>query len=219
MHFDDAMERVEGARRIVFYLAAYDPAQRTRAQIRDDLSLTMTELELGLHRLVMAGILAYGPSRFDFQGLGDKIFAKWFRDRYGEEVKHTERRMMIGILSRRLVSAEAADGRRQKGAKIKDLPAILRQNPGATLHFDEEIGLWELIEFPKDPPPDNPDDVEDTRWLNRYILASGNDSFENPDHGRYPEGVLRAALECLSIGSEPDKSKWVTVSSRKKLVN
>ncbi len=106
MHFDDAMERVEGGRRIVFYLAAYEPARRR-----------------------------------------------------------------------------------------------------------------ELIEFPKDPPPDNPDDVEDTRWLNRYILASGNDSFENPDHGRYPEGVLRAALECLNIGFEPDKIKWVTVSSRKKLVN
>ncbi len=101
----------------------------------------------------------------------------------------------------------------------KDLPAILRQNPGATLRFDEETGLWELIEFPKDPPPDNPDDVEDTRWLKRYVLASSNDSFENPDHGRYPEGVLRAALECLNVGFEPDKSKWVTVSSRKKLVN
>ena len=31
-----------------------------------------------------------------------------------------------------------------------------------------------------------------------------------PEHGRYPEGILRAALECLGIGFEPDRSKWLT---------
>ena len=101
--------------------------------------------------------------------------------------------------------------------KKKDLPAILRAHPGATLHFDKESGGWALIEFPKEPPPDNPD--QDVDWLMRYVLASDSDVFLNPEHARYPEGILRAALESLSIGFEPDKSRWLTEPAREKWLN
>ncbi|MCP4594711.1 MAG: hypothetical protein GY842_28595 [bacterium] len=222
-HFAEACARVDdvNARRIVLYLAGHEPAERDRAQIREDLDLTMTELKIEqcLHSLVMAGILAYGSSHFHFRGLGDKIFAMVLRSLCGEEIEQMKTKGFMANLSRQLIAAAAADSRHkdQATAKKKDLPAILRANPGATLHFDEESGCWDLIEFPKEPPPDNPD--EEVAWLMRYVLASDSDTFENPEHGRYPEGILRAALECLDIGFEPDKSKWLTAPTREKFLN
>ncbi len=77
------------ARRMVLYLAAHEPEERTRAQIREDLGLTMTEdeLEKRLHQLVMADILAEGSSLFHYRGLGDRIFAMVFRRLYGTEIE------------------------------------------------------------------------------------------------------------------------------------
>jgi hypothetical protein len=77
------------ARKIVLYLAAHEPEERTRAQIREDLDLTMTEgeLEERMYKLVMADILAEGSTRFRYRGLGDRIFAMVFRRLYGEEIE------------------------------------------------------------------------------------------------------------------------------------
>ncbi len=79
----------QNARRIVLYLAANEPEERTRAQIREDLGLTMTEdeLEKRLHQLVMADILAEGSTLFRYRGLGDRIFSMVFRRLYGEEIE------------------------------------------------------------------------------------------------------------------------------------
>ncbi len=77
------------ARKIVLYLAAHEPKERNRAQIREDLALDMTEdeLEERLYKLVMADILAEGSSNFRYRGLGDRIFAMVFRRIYGEEIE------------------------------------------------------------------------------------------------------------------------------------
>ncbi len=77
------------ARKIVLYLAAHEPEERDRAQIREDLDLDMTEgeLEERLYKLVMADILAEGSTNFHYQGLGDRIFAMVFRRIYGAEIE------------------------------------------------------------------------------------------------------------------------------------
>ena len=77
------------ARKIVLYLAAHEPEERTRAQIREDLDLDMTEdeLEERLYKLVMADILAEGSTYFRYRGLGDRVFAMVFRRIYGEEIE------------------------------------------------------------------------------------------------------------------------------------
>ncbi|MCP4656764.1 MAG: hypothetical protein GY856_15230 [bacterium] len=75
----DAFARVndKNARKIVLYLAAHEPEERNRDEIRTDLDLDMTdeELEERLHKLVKADILADGSSNFHYRGLGDRIFA------------------------------------------------------------------------------------------------------------------------------------------------
>jgi hypothetical protein len=77
------------ARKIVLYLAAHEPEERTRVQIREDLDLEMTEGELDerLHQLVMADILAQGSTDFHYRGLGDRIFAMVFRRIFGAEIE------------------------------------------------------------------------------------------------------------------------------------
>ncbi len=77
------------ARKIVLYLAAHEPEQRDRDQIREDLDLDMTDDELAerLHKLVMADILARGSSDFHYRGLGDRTFAMVFRRIYGAEIE------------------------------------------------------------------------------------------------------------------------------------
>ena len=87
----DAIRRVNdiNARRIVLYLAAHDPEERTRQQIMDDLKLDLEhgQLEKRLQQLVMADILAEGSTAFRYKGLGDPIFAMIFRRLYGEEIE------------------------------------------------------------------------------------------------------------------------------------
>ncbi len=79
----------ENARRIVLYLAGHEPEERNRRQIRTDLNLDMPddELEVKLHQLVKADILANGSSNFHFRGLGDRVFAMVFRRIYGAEIE------------------------------------------------------------------------------------------------------------------------------------
>ena len=87
----DAFDRVNdvNARKIVLYLAAHEPEERDRDQIREDLQLDMTdpELEKKLHKLVKADILANGSSNFRYRGLGDRVFAMVFRRLYSEEIE------------------------------------------------------------------------------------------------------------------------------------
>ncbi len=89
-YLQDAIERVNdrNARRMILYLAKHEPEERTRRQIRDDLSLEMTEAELEkrLKQLVMSDILARGSSNFHYRGLGDRVFAMVFRRIYGSEI-------------------------------------------------------------------------------------------------------------------------------------
>jgi hypothetical protein len=86
-----AFPRINGttSRKIVLYLARHEPEERTRRQIREDLKLDMPddELEVKLHQLVKADILADGASNFHFRGLGDRIFAMVFRRIYGSEIE------------------------------------------------------------------------------------------------------------------------------------
>ncbi|MCP4594709.1 MAG: hypothetical protein GY842_28585, partial [bacterium] len=87
----DAFARVndKNARKIVLYLAAREPEERNRDEIRSDLDLDMTdeELEERLHKLVKADIVADGSSNFRYRGLGDRIFAMVFRRIYAEEIE------------------------------------------------------------------------------------------------------------------------------------
>ncbi len=93
-YLQDAFARVndQDARKIVLYLARHEPEQRTRRQIHEDLSLTMTEgqLEKRLKQLVMADILAQGSSDFRYRGLGDRVFAMVFRRIYSEEIEELD---------------------------------------------------------------------------------------------------------------------------------
>ncbi|MCP4664688.1 MAG: hypothetical protein GY856_55615 [bacterium] len=93
-YLQDAFARVNdvNARKIVLYLARHEPEQRTRRQIREDLSLTMTEgqLDKRMKQLVMADILAQGSSDFRYRGLGDRVFAMVFRRIYSEEIEELD---------------------------------------------------------------------------------------------------------------------------------
>ncbi len=84
------------ARKIVLYLAAHEPEERDRDQIRADLKLDMTDqqLEERLHKLVKADILAEGSSNFRYRGLGDPIFAMVFRRIYGEEIERVSAKVI-----------------------------------------------------------------------------------------------------------------------------
>ena len=76
------------SKRIVLYLANRDPEERDREQIRKDLELELTDVELAesLHRLIMADIVAPGSTAFHYRGLGDHIFDMVFRRLHGEEI-------------------------------------------------------------------------------------------------------------------------------------
>ncbi|MCP4655567.1 MAG: hypothetical protein GY856_09135 [bacterium] len=95
------------ARKIVLYLAAHDPEERNRDQIREDLKLDMTDVELEkrLHQLVMADILADGSSNFHYKGLGDRIFAMVFRRIYGSEIQKVSQKEIEDDFKRQLDSA------------------------------------------------------------------------------------------------------------------
>ncbi|MHC4925275.1 MAG: hypothetical protein ACYTG4_14560, partial [Planctomycetota bacterium] len=86
-----AFPRINGAtaRSIVLYLARHEPEERTRKQIRKDLKIDLPddELEVKLHQLVKADILADGSTNYRYRGLGDRIFAMVFRRIYGEEIE------------------------------------------------------------------------------------------------------------------------------------
>ena len=85
-----AFDRVnkENSKKIVLYLAKYEPEPRRLDQIREDLKLDLTEQEVEdrLHKLVMADILAPGPTAIHYQGLGDRIFSMVFRRLYGAQI-------------------------------------------------------------------------------------------------------------------------------------
>ena len=97
------------ARKIVLYLAAHEPEERTRVQIREDLDLDMTEgeLEERLYKLVMADIVAEGSSDFRYRGLGDRIFAMVFRRIYGEEIERVTVADVDDDFKRELAAAKA----------------------------------------------------------------------------------------------------------------
>ncbi len=80
------------ARKIVLYLAAREPEERNREQIRTELRLDMAEdvLEKRMHQLVKADILAEGSSNFHYRGLGDRIFAMVFRRIYAAEIERVD---------------------------------------------------------------------------------------------------------------------------------
>ena len=86
----------------------------------------------------------------------------------------------------------------------KDLVAIIRENPGASLHLD--IGSWQLrrAETSADPCPED-DFAAEEEWAARQVLASPDDQFTNPDHAErcYGEGVLYALAEIVGITVEP----------------
>lgn len=136
------------ARRIVLYLAAKEPEERTRAQIREDLGLTMTEGELEdrLYKLVMADILAEGSSNFHYQGLGDRIFAMVFRRIYGTEIERVGLEEIDGDFKRELAAAKGRISM-HKGAAAEyrvryrllvaslrgaSLAGVVRDSPGLT---------------------------------------------------------------------------------------
>ena len=76
-------------KKIVLYLARYGEEERTRRQIKEDLSLDITDEALAdrLHVLHQADLIGAGSSDFHFKGLGDPIFAAVFRKRYGVEIE------------------------------------------------------------------------------------------------------------------------------------
>ncbi len=138
-YLGDAFARVNdvNARKIVLYLARHDPQERSRAQIREDLDLQMTEgiLEKRLHQLVQADILAYGSSYFHYRGLGDKVFAMVFRRLYGTEIEQIDSGEIEDDFKQQLASARGQISQ-HKGqaaeykARYRLLAASLR---GATL--------------------------------------------------------------------------------------
>ncbi len=141
-----AFPRINGksARSIVLYLASKEPEERTRKQIRTDLKLDVPEdeLEVKLHQLVKADILAEGSSNFRFRGLGDRVFAMVFRRIYGEEIEDLSVEEIEADFKRQLASArgEAASARgeaaRHKGsaAEYKVLYHLsMASQRGATL--------------------------------------------------------------------------------------
>ena len=88
----DAFGRLNevNAKRMVLYLAKYGDQERSRKQIREDLQLseelTDDALELRLHKLRMADLIARGSSLSRYKGLGDPVFEMVFRRAYGEEI-------------------------------------------------------------------------------------------------------------------------------------
>ncbi|MCP4658047.1 MAG: hypothetical protein GY856_21770 [bacterium] len=118
-YLQDAFARINdlNARKIVLYLARHEPEARTRAQIRDELDLTLTdgELEKRMHQLVKADILAYGSSYFHYRGLGDKVFAVVFRRLYAAEIEHLDDATIVADFKRELATAKGRIAA-QKGA-------------------------------------------------------------------------------------------------------
>ena len=132
------------SRKIVLYLAAHEPEERTRAQILEHLDLTLTddELEERLYKLVMADILAQGSSNFHYKGLGDRIFAMVFRRLYGAEIE----RITVGEVERDFKrELAAAKGRISvhKGAAAARLHAagVLVLDPEKLAGFEAPAGL------------------------------------------------------------------------------
>ena len=123
-YLGDAFARVNdtNARKIVLYLAKHEPEQRSRAEIREDLELTMNDgdLEKRLHQLVKADILAYGSSYFHYRGLGDQIFAMVFRRLYGTEIEHVDTARIEDEFKTQLASA------RGRAARYRGLAAEYR---------------------------------------------------------------------------------------------
>ncbi len=86
----DATSKVndKNGKQIILYLAKQGKNERTRKEIREDLNLDMTETELEkkLDTLIQADILSYGQTRYDYKGLGDKMFEIVFKGMYQKEI-------------------------------------------------------------------------------------------------------------------------------------
>ncbi len=79
----------ENAKRIVLYLCQHRDRQVGRDELRQELGLTMPELELEkkLHALVKSDIIEEGNTNFDYQGVRDNIFDKVFRGVYQKDIQ------------------------------------------------------------------------------------------------------------------------------------
>ncbi len=77
------------AKQIVLYLCKHRERQVTRKELLEKLDLGMTdyELEKKLHALVKGDIIEEGDSNFEYQGVGDNIFDKVFRNVYQKEIE------------------------------------------------------------------------------------------------------------------------------------
>ncbi len=108
-------ELAQNARQIVLYLAAHEPGERGRDQILADLDIDMTDgdLEVRLHELVKADILAEGSSNFHYRGLGDRIFAMVFRRIYGVEIERVSAAKIEDDFKRQLDSARRQIARQE----------------------------------------------------------------------------------------------------------
>ena len=100
----EAFHRVNeiNAKRMVLYLAKHGSEERSRKQIREDLQLEMSDndLELRLHKLRMADLIARGSSFSHYKGLGDPIFEVVFRRAYGPEIEAVEPAAIIDDFDR-----------------------------------------------------------------------------------------------------------------------
>ncbi len=112
--------RINGptARKIVLYLASREPEERTRKQIRADLELDEPddELEVKLHQLVKADIIADGSTNFRYCGLGDRVFAMVFRRIYGEEIEDLSVREIEAEFKQELATARRQAARHRGAA-------------------------------------------------------------------------------------------------------
>ena len=77
------------AKKIVLYLSKHREREVTRQELREKLSLDMTdpELEKKLKILILADIIEQGSSNFYYRGVPDNIFDKVFRGVYADEIE------------------------------------------------------------------------------------------------------------------------------------
>ena len=80
------------AKNIVLHLSKHRDRDWTRDELREALSLEMSnqELEKKLNALVKSGIINKGRSYYCYRGVNDNIFDKVFRGVYDEEIRKFE---------------------------------------------------------------------------------------------------------------------------------
>ena len=80
------------AKKVVLYLARHGDTVRTRHQIKADLNLTISDedLEDRLEKLVYADLIRAGDASSEYKGLGDPIFAMFFRKRFRGDIENID---------------------------------------------------------------------------------------------------------------------------------